>query len=78
AAGIKNAYGFVTAPQNSILTLPISTSQANHLFSAHNLIIVSRFNTGCTTCVPVQYSKIYDTYQLNIKLIGNFDYQVKG
>jgi hypothetical protein len=78
AAGVKDAYGFVTTPQNSILTLPVSTTQANHLFSTHNLIIVSRFNTGCTTCTPIQYSKIYDTYQLNIKLIGNFDYQVKG
>ena len=78
AAGVPNASGFVATAQNSVLTIPINPSQASRLFSSHSIIVVARFNTGCTTCLPIQYSKIYSTYILNIKLIGNLDYQVKG
>jgi hypothetical protein len=78
AAGIPNPAGFVANAQNSVLTIPINTAQASLLFSTRNIIVVARFNTGCTTCLPIQYSKIYSTYVLNIKLIGNLDYQVKG
>jgi len=78
AAGIPNANGMVTTPDNSILTIPLDSYHANLLFTTKNIIVKAIFNTGCSTCIPVKYSKIYDTYQLNIKLIGNFDYQVKG
>ncbi len=78
AAGVPNTSGFVTMAQNSVLTIPINPLQASRLFSSHNIIVVARFNTGCTTCLPIQYSKIYSNYMLNIKLIGNLDYQVKG
>ncbi len=78
AAGIPNANGMVTTPDNSVLTIPLDSYHANLLFTTKNIIVKATFNTGCSTCTPVKYSKIYDTYQLNIKLIGNFDYQVKG
>ncbi|MGP8216284.1 MAG: hypothetical protein ACLQQ4_12010 [Bacteroidia bacterium] len=78
AAGDTNASGYVTTPENSVLTIPLSDSQANQLFTSKNIIIMARFNTGCTTCTPKKFSKIYDTYNLGIKLVGNFDYQVKG
>ena len=76
AAGIPNSYGFVANPAHSVLAIPLDTYHANLLFSSKNIIIKAIFNMGCTTCPT--YVKIYNTYQLNLKLIGNFDYQVKG
>lgn len=78
SAGVPNISGYVAVPQNSILTIPVSPIQASKLFATKHIIVSARFNMGCTTCLPIQYSKIYNTYQLNIKLIGNLDYQVKG
>ncbi|HSY75856.1 MAG TPA: hypothetical protein VK890_03300, partial [Bacteroidia bacterium] len=73
-----NYRGIVTIPKNSVIPITLDANQANALFSAKNIIIKAIFNTGCTTCTGIKYSKIYSTYQLNIKLVGNFDYQVKG
>ncbi len=78
AAGIPNTNGMVTSPTNSILTIPLDANHANTLFSSKRIVIKAVFNMGCSTCTPIKYSKIYNTYQLNLKLIGNFDYQVKG
>ncbi len=77
-AADTNYRGIVTIPKNSLIPITLNTNQANALFSAKNIIIKAVFNTGCTTCIGIKYSKIYSTYQLNIKLVGNFDYQVKG
>jgi hypothetical protein len=78
AAGIPNTNGMVTSPTNSILTIPLDANHTNTLFSSKKIVIKAVFNMGCSTCTPIKYSKIYNTYQLNLKLIGNFDYQVKG
>lgn len=76
--GITDAMGKVISPQNSTLTIPVNASKMQELQNCGKIIIMARFNTGCATCTPPQYSKIYNYYLLNVKLVGNFDYQVKG
>jgi len=78
AAGTTDATtGKVISPVNSQLVIQLNVNQAKELFNTKNIIITSRFNMNCPTCIPA-FSKIYDYYYLNLKLVGNFDYQVKG
>ena len=77
AAGITNASGIVIIPENSTLTIPLDTYHTQQLFNTKTIIIMSRFNMNCPTCIP-PFAKIYDYNRLTIKLVGNFDYQVKG
>jgi len=72
-AGVTNALGTVIAPTNSTVTIPVGADKMPRLLAAKKLIIEAKFNTN-----PSVYSKIYSYYKLNIKMVGNFDYQVKG
>lgn len=72
AAGTINGSGVVISPQNSTLIMVLNTERTQRLLKTKHIIIRSRFNMG------PPYLKIYSYYQLNVKLVGNFDYQVKG
>jgi len=78
AAGIMNGNGIVVTPQNSVINIPLNAAQTQQLFNAKHIIILSRFNMGCQSCLPPAYRKIYNYYILNVKLVGNFDFQVNG
>jgi hypothetical protein len=74
-AGIINAStGIVTAPSSSELTISLNAIQAQQLYGTKKIILYARFNMGNVS--PPIYRKIYDYYQLGLKLIGNFDYEV--
>ncbi|HTB07892.1 MAG TPA: hypothetical protein VK806_13150 [Bacteroidia bacterium] len=77
AAGTTNSNGIVISPQNSTLTIPLDAYHTQLLFNTKTIVIMPRFNMNCPTCIP-PYGKIYDYNHLTIKLVGNFDYQVKG
>ena len=73
-AGAVNAVtGIVTSAQSSVLTISMDAAHTKELFNTKNMILHARFNMGN---LPATYRKIYDYYQLNLKLVGNFDYQV--
>jgi hypothetical protein len=76
APGIMNVSGIVTSPVTSVLTITMNTAKTQLLFKTKRIIILSRFNIGSNP--PPVYRKIYDYYQLNVKMVGNFDYQFKG
>jgi hypothetical protein len=76
AAGIMNSNGIVLSPQNSVLTINMNTIRTQLLLKTKHIIVLSRFNMGSNP--PPVYRKIYSYYQLNVKLVGNFDYQIKG
>ncbi len=73
-AGVVNAVtGIVASPQSSVLNISLDAAHTQELFNTKNIILHARFNMGS---LPATYRKIYDYYQLNLKLVGNFDYQV--
>lgn len=70
---INNTTGIVTNPQNSVLTIALDAAHTQELFNTKTLILYARFNMGT---LPSTYRKIYDYYQLSVKMVGNFDYQI--
>jgi hypothetical protein len=75
ASGNVNALtGIVSSPQSSTLTIALNEARTQELLNTKNMILYARFNMGSTS--PLTYRKIYDYYQLNVKLVANFDYQV--
>ena len=68
-----NAGGIATTTQSSVLSVSLDAAHTQELFNTKNIILYARFNMGN---LPATYLKIYDYYQLNLKLVGNFDYQV--
>jgi hypothetical protein len=72
-APINNITGKVTSPQNSTLTISLDASRTQELFNTKRIILYARFNMGSA---PSSFIKIYDYYQLGIKMVGNFDYQI--
>lgn len=73
SAPVDAVTGIVTYPQSSVLTVTLNATQTQELFNTKNIILNAKFNMGN---LPSTYRKIYDYYQLNVKLVGNFDYQV--
>lgn len=74
AAGNVDAIsGKVTSPQNSVLTISLDAFHTQELFNTKTAILYARFNMGNS---PSTYRKIYSYYQLGLKLVANFDYQV--
>ena len=73
AAPVNAVTGIVTNPQSSVLTISLDAAHTQELFNTKNIILHARFNMGN---LPSTYRKIYDYYQLGLKLVGNFDYQI--
>jgi hypothetical protein len=73
AAPVNAITGIVTNTQSSVLTISLDAAHTEELFNTKNIILHARFNMGN---LPSTYRKIYDYYHLNLKLVGNFDYQV--
>ncbi len=65
--------GRVNSPQNSVLTIPLDATHTQELFNTKTIILYARFNMGTA---PSTYRKIYSYYQLGLKLVGNFDYEI--
>jgi hypothetical protein len=63
----------VTSPRSSVLNISLDAAHTQELFNTKNIVLHARFNMGS---LPNTYIKIYDYYQLGIKLVGNFDYQI--
>lgn len=75
AAGIMNASGIVIAPSNSSIVMTLAGSKVQEMINAKHIIMMARFNMGS---LPTTYRKIYSYNYLNVKLVGNFDYLIKG
>jgi hypothetical protein len=56
------------------LTIPVGEGKLNELRSAKKMYIKIKFNT--TNPIPPNYVKIYSFYQINVKVVGDFNYTV--
>ena len=70
-AGIPNAAGRVVEPTTSRVAIPLNQSKTQRLYQAENLIFIIRLNS--IDNIP---SVIYEDYQMELKLIGDFDYRI--
>lgn len=75
-AGIMNSSGIVISPTNSSIVMTLNTAQTRELITSRHILIMARFNMGTTS--PLVYRTIYSYNSLGIKLVGNFDYFIKG
>lgn len=62
----------VIAKKQSVLSVPLTTADVDALYRTNKLVFKIAFNT---TAQP-QFVKIYDGYTIDIKIIGDFAYQV--
>ena len=62
----------VTAKKGSVLTIPLSKADIDALYSAKKMV----FKIAFTTTAQPQFIKIYDGYSIDIKVIGDFAYQI--
>lgn len=62
----------VTAKKGSVLTIPLSKVDIDALYSAKKMV----FKIAFTTIAQPQFIKIYDGYSIDIKVIGDFAYQI--
>lgn len=64
-----DAGNIVIHKQRSVLSVFVDESKINRLFDTKRLYIKARFNTDHS-----QYTKIYDSYKLDLKLTAKFNY----
>lgn len=62
----------VVSKKQSVLTVPLSVSDVDVLYNSKKIVFRVAFNT---TAQP-QFIKIYQDYALDIKVIGDFAYQI--
>lgn len=63
----------VNTPSTNKNTLPLSNIKLQHFFDAKYLLFKAIFNTRPAS----SHVKIYDYYNLNLKLIGDFNYHIQ-
>lgn len=62
----------VIAKKSSVLTIPLSNSDVDAMYLAKKMVFKIAFST---TAQP-QFIKIYDGYAIDIKVVGDFVYQI--
>lgn len=63
----------VTGKKLTKLRVPVSESQMQHVLSSKRLLLVTTFNTAAQP----NYVKIYSHYGIDIRLTGDFDYELE-
>ncbi len=69
-----NGDGFAATPLRTEIHIPMNRSRIDLLYMASKLYIAAYFNT---TNAGSQYVQIYDTYHLDLKVTGKFNYVVE-
>jgi hypothetical protein len=67
---LLNTDGFAENPMRSEIHILLSRERIDKLFTASKMLITAHFNTEGT-----DYIKIYDSYRLDLKLTGKFNYE---
>lgn len=67
-----NAQLKVVNKKESVLTIPLNSSTINNLYLAKNIILKVAF----TTTAQPQFVKIYEGYGIDIKMVGDFSYNL--
>ena len=62
----------VTTKKQSVLAIPLSNSDVDNLYNANKLL----FTISFTTQPQSQFIKIYDGYEIDLQIVGDFSYNV--
>lgn len=73
SAPVNANTGIVISPKSSVLTISLDAAHTQELFNTKNIMLEARFNMGNP---PSTYLKIYNYYQLGVKMVANFDYEI--
>jgi hypothetical protein len=67
-----NAALRVTNKKESIITVPLSSTEILNLYATKQVVLKIAF----TTTAQPQFVKIYEEYELDIKMVGDFSYNI--
>ncbi|MDF1672499.1 MAG: hypothetical protein P1U41_03285 [Vicingaceae bacterium] len=62
----------VTSKKQSVLSIPLNTSDVDNLYMAKKLL----FTIAFTTQPQSQFIKIYEGYEIDLQIVGDFSYNV--
>ncbi len=62
----------VLSPKQSVLSIPVSTATADNLYLANKMV----FKIGFTTQPQSQFVKLYEGYDIDIQVVGDFSYNL--
>ncbi|MBL4594326.1 MAG: hypothetical protein JKX68_11005, partial [Flavobacteriales bacterium] len=65
-----NAALKVTGKKESVISIPLSASDIDNLYLAEHILLSIAF----TTTAQPQFIKIYEGYEIDIKVVGDFSY----
>lgn len=74
AAANTDSEGLVTEAKETKIRYPMSGEKLNRINTADRVVLNARF----TTQPEGQHLKLYDFYQLDINLVGDFEYEAKN
>lgn len=63
----------VTSKKESVLRIPLTTADVDNLYNAKKILLTIAF----TTQPQPQFIKIYEEYEIDIQVVGDFSYNVK-
>ncbi|PCI93670.1 MAG: hypothetical protein COB15_15945 [Flavobacteriales bacterium] len=69
-----NAALRVTSKKESVLSIPLTSSDITSLYAAKHILL----NIAFTTTAQPQFIKIYEGYAIDIKVVGDFSYNVNS
>ncbi len=64
----------VTDKKESVLSIPLSGADINNLYLAKHILLKIAF----TTTAQPQFVKVYEGYAIDIKMVGDFSYNVNS
>ena len=62
----------VVNKRESVIAIPLSSTDVDNLYLAKNILL----KIGFTTAAQPQFIKIYEGYEIDIKMVGDFSYNV--
>ena len=62
----------VTSKKQSVLAIPLNTADVDNLYKAKKLL----FTIAFTTQPQSQFIKIYEGYEIDLQIVGDFSYNV--
>jgi len=68
-----NAALKVTNKKESVISIPLSEADINNLYKTKHILLKIAF----TTTAQPQFIKIYEGYEIDIKVVGDFSYNVR-
>jgi hypothetical protein len=63
-----------TDKKESVLTVPLSSASISNLYATKKMV----FQIAFTTTEQPQFLKIYEDYEMDIKIVGDFSYNINA